>query len=56
MPRVSFLAPPGSDYEHWREAQHDGLVFSVALALRAAGEGQSIGPVSAEILAAFDWC
>ena len=37
------------------EGQHDGLVFSVALALWAASEGQSIGPASGEIAAMFKW-
>ena len=55
LTRASYPAPHGSDYEHWREGQHDGLVFSVALALWAASEGQSIGPVSAEIAAMFKW-
>ena len=47
--------PVGSDFEHWREGQYDGLVFSVAPALWAASEGQSIGPVSGEIAALFKW-
>jgi hypothetical protein len=45
----------GSDFGRWRGGQHDGLVFSVALALWAASEGQSIGPVSGEIVAMFKW-